>query len=56
MPQPEFASSGELHYVSLGREDGLHITLGMAVYVLRAFKERPGAGMRAALLTSYQPD
>ena len=26
------------------REDGLHVTLGMTVYVLRAFKERPGTG------------
>jgi histone-lysine N-methyltransferase ASH1L len=42
VPQPEFASPEELYYVSLAREDGLQLTLGMTVYVLRAFKERPG--------------
>ena len=38
VPQPEFASSGETYYVSLSREDGMQLTLGTTVYVLRAFK------------------
>ena len=40
VPQPEYACPGELHFVSLKREDGLHVTLGMTVYVLRAFKDK----------------
>ena len=44
VPQPEHASPGELHYVSMAREDNLHVTLGMTVYVLRAFKERHSDG------------
>ena len=39
VPQPEFASAGETYYVSLAREDGLKLTLGITVYVLRAFKQ-----------------
>ena len=39
VPQPEFASAGETYYVSLVREDGLQLTLGNTVYVLRAFKQ-----------------
>lgn len=39
VPQPEFACPGETYFVSMEREDGLHVTLGMTVYVLRAFKE-----------------
>ena len=39
VPQPEFACSGETYFVSMEREDGLHVTLGMTVYVLRAFKD-----------------
>ena len=42
VPQPEFSSPGELYYVSMQRDDNLHVTLGMTVYVLRAFKEREG--------------
>jgi histone-lysine N-methyltransferase ASH1L len=42
VPQPEYASPGETYYVSLEREDGLHVTLGTTVYVLRAFKEMSG--------------
>ena len=41
VPQPEYASPNEIYYVSLEREDKLHITLGTTVYVLRAFKEKP---------------
>ena len=44
VPQPEHASPGELHFVSMAREDNLHVTLGMTVYVLRAFKERHSDG------------
>ena len=47
VPQPEFASPGELYYVSMAREDNLHITLGMTVYVLRAFKERHTEGKKS---------
>ena len=39
VPQPEYASPGETYFVSLEREDGLHVTLGTTVYVLRAFKD-----------------
>lgn len=39
VPQPEFACPGETYFVSMEREDGLHVTLGMTVYVLRAFKD-----------------
>jgi len=39
VPQPEFACPGETYFVSMEREDGLHATLGMTVYVLRAFKD-----------------
>ena len=42
VPQPEYASATEIYYVSLQREDKLHLTLGMTVYVLRAFKEKKG--------------
>ena len=44
VPQPEFAGPGETHFVSLQREDGLHVTLGMTVYVLRAFKDPQRGG------------
>jgi histone-lysine N-methyltransferase ASH1L len=37
-PQPEYASPGEVYYVSLMRED-LQVRLGDTVYVLRAFKK-----------------
>ena len=47
VPQPEFASPGELHFVSMAREDNLHVTLGMTVYVLRAFKERHTEGEKS---------
>ena len=46
VPQPEFASPGELYFVSMAREDNLHVTLGMTVYVLRAFKERHTEGKK----------
>ena len=39
VPQPEFASSGETYYVSMIRDDGMQLVLGMTVYVLRAFKD-----------------
>ena len=42
LPQPEYASSGEIHYASLMREDKLHMYVGMTVYVLRAFKDKNG--------------
>jgi hypothetical protein len=42
VPQPEYASPGETYFVSLEREDGLHVTLGTTVYVLRACKETSG--------------
>ena len=42
LPQPDYASIGEIHYASLKREDGLHLYDGMTVYVLRAFKDKNG--------------
>ena len=46
LPQPEYASTGEVYFVSLQREDDLQVTLGMTVYVLRAFKDKSsGSGV-----------
>lgn len=39
VPQPEY-DPGEVYYVSLQREDNLQVTLGMTVFVLRAFKDK----------------
>ena len=46
VPQPEFASPGETYYVSMVREDGMQLVLGMTVYVLRAFKDTGASSSR----------